>query len=74
MVDNAINVVNAEHRRFVNRDNISSSIFMSKLPDVLASGELEELGDMSPKELVASIKLQPSQAVPENRDPRAWKR
>jgi MarR-like DNA-binding transcriptional regulator SgrR of sgrS sRNA len=43
MVDNAVNVVNAEHRRFVNRDNISSSIVMSKLLDALASGELEEL-------------------------------
>ena len=56
-VDNAVNVVNAEHRRFVNRDNLNSSIVMSKLPDVLASGELEELGDMGPKESVASIKL-----------------
>jgi hypothetical protein len=56
-VDNAVNVVNAEHRRFVNRDNISSSIVMSKIPDALASGELEELGDMGRKESVASIEL-----------------
>jgi hypothetical protein len=46
-VNNAVNVVNAEHRRFINRDNISSSIVMLKLPDALASGELEELGDMA---------------------------
>jgi hypothetical protein len=30
---------------------------MSKLPDELASGELEKLGDMGPKESVAGIKL-----------------
>jgi hypothetical protein len=56
-MDNAVNVVNTEHRRFINRDNINSSIVMSKLLVVLACGELEELGDMGPKELVASIKL-----------------
>jgi hypothetical protein len=27
-VDDAVNVINAEHRRFVNRDSISSSIVM----------------------------------------------
>ncbi len=57
MVDNAVDVVNAEHRRFVSRENISTSIVMLKLLDLLASRELEKLGDVGLKELVVSIKL-----------------